>query len=556
MKHGVAASMMLALIITLSACGGGGGGITSGGPTNPPPPAVTLTLLPTTLPNATQGDPYDFRDFAVNGNGVQPYTFSLSGALPPGLSLTSVMSPNTAIISGTPTTVGTFNFTVNVADAGGLHTGSRPYTLVVDQAFRIVTQQMPTAKIGTPYDQPIEVINGQAPFNWSIATGQLPAGLALDPATGHIHGTPTLSITLNFEVQVTDASSPAQTAHRTITITAQPPLTFVGSTTAFLSRGIPGTVFVSTTGGVGNITVQPIAGTVPPGLSFQGNIFVGTPTQLGTFVVTMQAQDSYIGGPEIITRDYTITVRERPPVIVTTLVPAGIVGSPYDFTLAADGGQPPYTWGPLSVPGLTFDVNSGHFTGTPTTAGDFGLALSLQDSSNPPQSAFIGLTLPINAVALGRNDSIATATPVGNVSFRASLSPFVNGSGIAAPDTDYYVATADGGATVSISVSAVALSGPTSIDPVLEIVNAAGQRLTTCRNQGSDDGVTGAIDSTPIAFDDVCLIDDNILGVDLNANLGLLIPPGMPQTFYIHVSNYPGDARPDLTYNLAVSGVN
>jgi hypothetical protein len=138
----------------------------------------------------------------------------------------------------------------------------------------------------------------------------------------------------------------------------------------------------------------------------------------------------------------------------------------------------------------------------------------------------------------------------------ASLSPYVNAQGIEAPDTDYYKATANGGAIVTVDVTQ---QGGSAIDPVLEIVNAAGQRLTTCKNPGTDDGIHTnpiVIDPTPNAFDDVCLNDDIDLGVNVNSSLSLQIPPGSPVTFYIHVLDWTGNARPDLRYSLAVTGVN
>src|SRR5262249_56759451 len=54
----------------------------------------------------------------------------------------------------------------------------------------------------------------------SITVGTLPAGLALNAATGAIRGTPTGTGTSNFTVQVTDSASPAQsrTANLSITI--------------------------------------------------------------------------------------------------------------------------------------------------------------------------------------------------------------------------------------------------------------------------------------------------------------------------------------------------
>jgi hypothetical protein len=70
-----------------------------------------LTVTTTTLPDATQNSPYSVT-LAANG-GTPSYSWSLaSGTLPSGLSLSSG-----GVISGTPTSRGTFGFTVRVTDA-------------------------------------------------------------------------------------------------------------------------------------------------------------------------------------------------------------------------------------------------------------------------------------------------------------------------------------------------------------------------------------------------------------------------------------------------------
>ena len=62
--------------------------------------------------------------------GTAPYSFSVTrGTLPPGLSL----DPGTGLISGTPTTQGSYTFTVTATDSSPTpNTGSQTYTVGED----------------------------------------------------------------------------------------------------------------------------------------------------------------------------------------------------------------------------------------------------------------------------------------------------------------------------------------------------------------------------------------------------------------------------------------
>jgi len=76
---------------------------------NPKPP---LAIQTKSLPDGIQGMAYSFTLQAVNGTTPYAWALAQGSTLPPGLSLAA----NTGVISGTPTTLGTFNFTVQVTD--------------------------------------------------------------------------------------------------------------------------------------------------------------------------------------------------------------------------------------------------------------------------------------------------------------------------------------------------------------------------------------------------------------------------------------------------------
>lgn len=82
-----------------------------------PPAPLVITFPSSCCPAGTVGTAYA-QNFFLSG-GVAPYIWSIAaGQLPPGLSLAA--SPP-AVLSGTPTTAGTFTFTVRVTDSTGAH---------------------------------------------------------------------------------------------------------------------------------------------------------------------------------------------------------------------------------------------------------------------------------------------------------------------------------------------------------------------------------------------------------------------------------------------------
>ena len=179
-----------------------------------------LSVTPGSLPDATVGHGYS-ATFAATG-GAAPYTWSLaSGALPPGL----VLDPSTGAVTGTPTAVGSYPFTVSVGDSSSpVLRGTSDLTItVVPSALVITTTALPGGKVGQPYSTVLAAAGGRAPYAWSVTTGALPSGLGLDAATGAITGTPGTSGTSPFTVTATDADSTSTTAALSIVVSGGGP---------------------------------------------------------------------------------------------------------------------------------------------------------------------------------------------------------------------------------------------------------------------------------------------------------------------------------------------
>ena len=159
----------------------------------PEKPAITTT----TLSGGKVGEAYSQ---TLAATGAAPITWSIeSGSLPAGLTL----SGNT--ISGTPTTAGTFTFTVKAGNSVGNDT--RELSIVVQaapvepdpgQPPVITTTTLSGGKVGEAYSQTLAA-TGAAPITWSIESGSLPAGLTLSGNT--ISGTPTTAGTFTFTVK-------------------------------------------------------------------------------------------------------------------------------------------------------------------------------------------------------------------------------------------------------------------------------------------------------------------------------------------------------------------
>jgi hypothetical protein len=175
---------------------------------------VLLAISPATLPAGTAGTAYS-KTLTANG-GTAPYSWVVaSGTVPPGLALSSG-----GVLSGTPTTAGTYTFTVRATDsASPANVATKTYTVTIKMA--ISPKSLPAGTVNVPYSQALTAIGGTGSETWTVASGTLPPGLTLSSA-GVLSGTPTTAGSFTFTVQVTDSDSPANVATRSYTLTINP----------------------------------------------------------------------------------------------------------------------------------------------------------------------------------------------------------------------------------------------------------------------------------------------------------------------------------------------
>ena len=176
--------------------------------------APTLTITTASVPNGIVGTAYSFT-LAATG-GTTPYLWTVtSGALPAGLSLSK-----SGTISGTPTSAGPSNFTVQVTDSSSpVQRASKAFDPSILSKLAITGNINPNAIDGVFYSSTDQASGGVPAYTWSVVAGKLPPGLTLGAVTGTISGTPNQDGTYNFTLKVVDSGSPVQSATQADQIT-------------------------------------------------------------------------------------------------------------------------------------------------------------------------------------------------------------------------------------------------------------------------------------------------------------------------------------------------
>lgn len=268
--------------------------------------APTLAITPSTLPAATIGASYS-QALSTSG-GTAPYSYALNtGTLPSGISLSAA-----GVLSGTPTTAGSFAFTVHVSDANAF-TATQAFTLTVaSPTLTLTPSTLPAGTVGTAYGQTLSASGGTAPYSYALSSGALPAGLSLS-AAGALSGTPTQAGSFTFTATVTDSTAGvAGQASRSYTLSIAAPTLTPGQPT--LPAGTAGTAYnqtLSTSGGTAPYSYSVVSGALPTGLSLTtAGVLSGTPSAAGSFAFSIRVSDA---NGFSATQAYTLAIASAVP---------------------------------------------------------------------------------------------------------------------------------------------------------------------------------------------------------------------------------------------------
>ena len=350
--------------------------------------SATVTVSPTNIANGQIGAAYSQTITAADGVG--PYSYTLMGGLPAGLTLS-----NLGVISGTPTAAGSFSFTVTATDSatgtGAPFMGSRNYTITIGApTLALSPNSLSGMAVGASYSEALTATGGTGPIGYTVQAGALPAGLTLSNA-GVLSGTPTAAGAFNFTILATDSSTGTGapfSVSEVYNVTVAAPT--VALNPSALSAGAAGGAYSQTltaSGGTAPYAYTLDGGTVlPTGLTLSNaGVISGTATASGTFNVSIKATDSTTGtgSPFSATNTYSLVIASSIVTLSPSTLPTATLNSTYTQTLTASGGVAPYAYtvsGGALPAGLTLS-NAGVLSGTPTALGNASFTVQVQDAS-------------------------------------------------------------------------------------------------------------------------------------------------------------------------------
>jgi hypothetical protein len=371
-----------------------------------------LQITTASLPSAVTGSSYSV-PLAATG-GFPGYTWSATG-LPNSLTLNS----QTGVLSGTAPAPGAYTFGFTVTDSSGA-TASVSLQDTFVARLHITTASLPSAVTGSSYSVPLAATGGFPGYTWS-ATG-LPASLTLNSQTGVLSGTAPAPGAYTFGFTVTDSTQATASVSLQDTFVARLHIitTSLPSVPAGSSYGVP----LAAAGGFPPYTWSATGLPASLTLNSQTGVLSGTAPPPGAYTFGFTVVDS-TGATASASFLDTFTAPPPPPLnfMTASLLPGGVVGTPYSTVFQATGGTPGYQFSLVggSLPGGLTLNSSGVLAGTPTAYGQFSITVQTTDSTGTSTSLVFILTIrpaPL-VITTGTSLTAPVGTPI-SIAFVAS----------------------------------------------------------------------------------------------------------------------------------------
>lgn len=394
--------------------------------------AGSLKILTTKLPAAFVTEPYQFVLSAQGG--MKPYRWEIvAGAFPDGM----VLNSRDGVLYGTANESAAEAVQLRLIDSSNAWVEKEFAFLVkkrsaknnFDQPLHLNGIELPQGMVGRRYYYGIPVEGGTAPYDWSIASGELPRGLKFLREEGIIYGAPFTAGVFDFSSEVTDANGEKRQASFRLTIESAP----LYLTTSELPYGLVGRPYLgrlSAQGGLPPYRWELRSGRLPKGLYFQitsGNIS-GIPQEADQSILTLAVSDS---GGGFDSAELRMMIQGGSLSLSGPKLPEGFLGKFYYAAFQASGGKLPYHFtlvGELPK-GLRFDEESGTLFGIPKAV--FADTLTVRVSDAAGESAESGFDLQIVEKALALRLPAVLSLSAGEFFFE----PLIAEGGI--PDYDW-----------------------------------------------------------------------------------------------------------------------
>ena len=429
------------------------------------------------LPAGAKGFAYTTSLGVSGGSGVVTVRLT-SGALPPGLALSTA-----GVLSGTPTTGGTYTFSADVTDSAPTPITQRASFSIAIGALTIDGRSQPGGIVGKAYaTQPISPQGAIGGVSFKPGSNALPPGLSVDPATGIVSGTPSAAGSSVYTVIATDSLGQTATAAYTVLIAA--PLSLPNAVLPVTNNGETIAPYkLQPAGGVPPYTFS-VVGQLPAGVSLDASGTLSGSPPVGQYNFGVKVTDSGSLQPAQTTplnqsavAQITLTVANFR--FVTDTLPTGVVGTPYSTTLQTTGGNGPINFqasGTLPA-GFTLDP-SGVLSGTAPLAENITLTVTAKDGNGFSISRtfpFVQTVGPLVITPATLPDAVAGSVYQQQIGATGGIPPYQFTLTAGTPQTDYTTMTYR---SFGDSITAGSLSSQPSLDYVSLVAKALGSALS------------------------------------------------------------------------------